>query len=46
MAEACKLTGGSGGGKGLEMALGTSIKGSLQGRIILAFNWIVGKYDF
>ena len=32
MAEACKLTAGSGQGKGLEIALTTTIKGSLQGK--------------
>ena len=36
MAEGCKVTAGAGGGKGLEMALGSSIKGQLQGNLFLA----------
>lgn len=37
MAEACRLTGGSGQGKGLEIALTTSIKGSLQGNTLMIY---------
>ena len=52
MAEQCGITGGAGGGKGLEMALGTNIKGSLQGRvpkpklIYSYFYYVYIKYTF
>ena len=36
MADGCKVTAGAGGGKGLEMALGSSIKGQLQGSHLFA----------
>ncbi len=36
MADACKLTAGAGGGKGLEMALGSTIKGKIESKPVCA----------
>ena len=40
MADGCKVTAGAGGGKGLEMALGSSIKGQLQGWQFKLFSFV------